>query len=411
MDSPRKVNLFGRTLPTSSNASPSQLANHVTHHKPRIVRPIPEDTASPVQEEDSGEEKNTDYYSDSSFKEEGDDDYALTSHFQREQYSIEEENSYNDIEVEEMTPGDARESTLPSVIALSQRSSRASQTQRSTGHAVAIITRKKSNVTQVRRVPTEQTEKSSKGAYEDEDVDMNVENNSSDDIAEPVDRLNYLKWPEFYTDIPQRTKGKGVLGKRPQGKAYGGKSRHGAGGKSPRGVGGKAPRVPSGAGKAPAVSDRERQEQRRRVIHLEGTSNNNNNNVVKAITKPKKKKPKRTQGMPVGTKPKVRDKNAHLKEIDKLQKEDKKFMIPKKPFQNLVREIVREKLMENWKWARSSLEALQCAAEEIITEFLDLGNVVALHGKRKTLMVRDLHLILNISAKLRALLTEWHALP
>jgi hypothetical protein len=273
----------------------------------RIVRPIPEDTASPVQEEDNGEEKNTDYYSGSSFKEEDrDDDYALTSHFQREAYSIEEENSYNAIEVEEMTPGDARESTTTPVIALSQRSSRASQTQRSTGHAIAIITPKKSNVTQVRRVPIEQTEeKISKGAYEDEDVDMNVEEtNSSEDNTEPVDRLNYLKWPEFYTDIPQRTKGKGVLGKRPQGKAYGGKSRHGAGGKSPRGVGGKAPRVPSGAGKAPAVSDRERQEQRRRVIHLEGTSNNNNNNVVKAITKPKKKKPKRTRGMPVGTKPK-----------------------------------------------------------------------------------------------------------
>ena len=81
-----------------------------------------------------------------------------------------------------------------------------------------------------------------------------------------------------------------------------------------------------------------------------------------------------------------------LREIRRYQKHGK-VLLPKAPFQRLVREIA-QRLMPNraYRFQRSALEALQEAAEEHVVKALDRANEIALHAKRQTLLQRDMKL-------------------
>lgn len=90
-----------------------------------------------------------------------------------------------------------------------------------------------------------------------------------------------------------------------------------------------------------------------------------------------------------------------LREIRKLQKSTD-LLIPKAPFQRLVREITydmcsglfregswKEKCMDA-RWSEEALEALQHAAEaHLVGLFKDAQLIACQSGKRKTIMPRD----------------------
>lgn len=89
-----------------------------------------------------------------------------------------------------------------------------------------------------------------------------------------------------------------------------------------------------------------------------------------------------------------------LREIRKYQHAlATQLLIPKLPFQRLVREITwaetRDK--EHHRFQSKAIEALQEAAEMFLVAEFDIANLLAIHAKRVTLMPRDMHLI----AKLR----------
>lgn len=90
-----------------------------------------------------------------------------------------------------------------------------------------------------------------------------------------------------------------------------------------------------------------------------------------------------------------------LREIRKYQKSTK-LVILKAPFQRLVREIAQDMANVNkvnsplWYGVRmqsSALEALQEASETFIVSLFESANLCAIHGKRVTLMPKDINLV------------------
>ena len=81
-----------------------------------------------------------------------------------------------------------------------------------------------------------------------------------------------------------------------------------------------------------------------------------------------------------------------LKEIRKYQKTvDLSFK--KLPFSRLVREISQDLPGKgSFRWQRKAVDALQDASEAYITDVLSDANLCAIHGKRVTIMVKDMHL-------------------
>lgn len=83
-----------------------------------------------------------------------------------------------------------------------------------------------------------------------------------------------------------------------------------------------------------------------------------------------------------------------LREIRQYQKSTK-FVIPKAPFQRLVREIGQRALL-NIRFQTTAVEALQEAAEAYMTHLFSDTNLCAIHANRVSIIPEDLHLALRI---------------
>jgi histone H3 len=79
-----------------------------------------------------------------------------------------------------------------------------------------------------------------------------------------------------------------------------------------------------------------------------------------------------------------------LREIRRYQKTTD-LLIRKLPFRRLVREIAQE-IKDGFRMQESALLALQEAAEGYLISMLDDANLCAIHGKRTTIMAKDMQL-------------------
>ena len=103
---------------------------------------------------------------------------------------------------------------------------------------------------------------------------------------------------------------------------------------------------------------------------------------------------KRTKTFPTGRvrKPRrFRPGTVALREIRKYQKSTE-LLIRKIPFQRLVREIVYQTQGQDYRFQSTALLALQEAAEDFLVRMFEQCNHIAIHGKRTTVMVKDIRL-------------------
>lgn len=84
-----------------------------------------------------------------------------------------------------------------------------------------------------------------------------------------------------------------------------------------------------------------------------------------------------------------------LREIRRYQKSTE-LLIPRLPFQRLVREIAHE-LKPDLRFQSSSITALQTAAEEYLVKTFENGNLCTIHGKRVTIQPKDIQLARRIA--------------
>lgn len=104
---------------------------------------------------------------------------------------------------------------------------------------------------------------------------------------------------------------------------------------------------------------------------------------VKAVTGGKVKKPHRFKPGTVA-----------LREIRKYQKSTE-LLIRRAPFERLVKEIAQECKTE-LRFQKSSIVALQEAAEAYLVGIFEDTNLCAIHAKRVTIMAKDIHLARRI---------------
>lgn len=83
-----------------------------------------------------------------------------------------------------------------------------------------------------------------------------------------------------------------------------------------------------------------------------------------------------------------------LKEIKKYQ-EQTKLIIPRLPFQRLIKEIAQSS-NSGIRFQSQAILALQEAAESFIAGFFEDSYLAALHAKRVTVMVKDMQLARRI---------------
>ena len=112
---------------------------------------------------------------------------------------------------------------------------------------------------------------------------------------------------------------------------------------------------------------------------------------VKAPRKSLDNKPTTSQGQEVKVKKakqhRWRPGTVALREIRKYQKSTEP-LLRKLPFQRLVREIAQD-YKEMIRFEASALAALQEAAETHLVQQFELYNLMAIHGKRVTIMPKD----------------------
>ena len=94
-----------------------------------------------------------------------------------------------------------------------------------------------------------------------------------------------------------------------------------------------------------------------------------------------------------------------LKEVRKHQ-ESVKLLIPKLPFQRLVREIAQE-ICTDLHFQGNTLLALQEACEQFLVSVFDYSNLLAIHASRVTVKPKDFILLLRIW-KETGYYTDWH---
>eukprot|EP01119_Soliformovum_irregulare_P011420 TRINITY_DN2850_c0_g1_i1.p1 TRINITY_DN2850_c0_g1~~TRINITY_DN2850_c0_g1_i1.p1 ORF type:complete len:155 (-),score=16.68 TRINITY_DN2850_c0_g1_i1:54-518(-) len=83
---------------------------------------------------------------------------------------------------------------------------------------------------------------------------------------------------------------------------------------------------------------------------------------------------------------------AALKEIRKFQKTTD-LLIRKLPFARLVRELAANITTDEiYRWRAEALLALQTAAESYLVHLFEDANLCAIHGKRVTIMPKDIQL-------------------
>lgn len=84
-----------------------------------------------------------------------------------------------------------------------------------------------------------------------------------------------------------------------------------------------------------------------------------------------------------------------LREIRRYQKSTD-LLIPKLPFQRLVREIAQE-LKPDLRFQSSAIAALQTAAEEYLVKTFENSNLCTIHAKRVTIQPKDVQLARRIA--------------
>lgn len=72
------------------------------------------------------------------------------------------------------------------------------------------------------------------------------------------------------------------------------------------------------------------------------------------------------------------------------------LLIRRLPFARLVREIQQSMMKEPYRWQGTAILALQEAAEAHLVGLFEDANCCAIHGKRVTIMPKDLHLARRI---------------
>jgi len=83
-----------------------------------------------------------------------------------------------------------------------------------------------------------------------------------------------------------------------------------------------------------------------------------------------------------------------LQEIKRIQK-CVHPLIPKLPFQRLVREVTQDAIStesDGFRFQGSALEVLQAAAEQYLTEVFEQTNLLSIHAKRVTIQPKDVQL-------------------
>ena len=108
-----------------------------------------------------------------------------------------------------------------------------------------------------------------------------------------------------------------------------------------------------------------------------------------------KRLPPRAGGGRAGGRGRLRPGTRALREIRRFQKSTE-LLIRKLPFARLVREIQLPFTLEPYRWQAEALLALQEAAEAYLVRLFEDANLCAIHGKRVTIMVRDIQLARRI---------------
>jgi histone H3/H4 len=72
------------------------------------------------------------------------------------------------------------------------------------------------------------------------------------------------------------------------------------------------------------------------------------------------------------------------------------LLIRRLPFARLVKEIQQIMTREQYRWQGTALLALQEASEAHLVQLFEDANACAIHGKRITIMPRDLQLARRI---------------
>ncbi len=83
-----------------------------------------------------------------------------------------------------------------------------------------------------------------------------------------------------------------------------------------------------------------------------------------------------------------------LREIRRYQKSTD-LLIRRQPFQRLVREIAQD-FKQDLRFQATSVLALQESSEAYVTALMEDTNLCAIHGKRVTIMPKDIHLARRI---------------
>ena len=83
-------------------------------------------------------------------------------------------------------------------------------------------------------------------------------------------------------------------------------------------------------------------------------------------------------------------------EIRKYQK-NPEILIAKRPFSKLVREVTEQVIQDNGgkhlvRWQATALLAIQTAGEDYIVKVFEAAQLNAAHGKRQTIMPKDMQL-------------------
>lgn len=90
-----------------------------------------------------------------------------------------------------------------------------------------------------------------------------------------------------------------------------------------------------------------------------------------------------------------------LKEIRAYQASTD-LLLRRLPFARLVREIQQSMMRETYRWQGTAILALQEAAEAHLVGLFEDANLCAVHGKRVTIMPKDLQLARRIRGVARA---------
>jgi histone H3 len=89
-----------------------------------------------------------------------------------------------------------------------------------------------------------------------------------------------------------------------------------------------------------------------------------------------------------------------LKEIRAYQSSTD-LLIRRLPFARLVREIQMDMMNESYRWQATAMLALQEASEAHLVGLFEDANLCAIHGKRVTIMPKDMHLARRIRGQVR----------